>query len=159
MSEGNKKGKFSEGKMLEKSEKPGFGYVEGGKTNERKIIKEKECLELKSIGFLFTQTPEVLGSKLRGSGVWKPRGIQTAKGSGVCKDKTKKKGKAQHQHGSKTSNTRPQVQKHPIMPRRNLSPIRNKAHASRDIPPSYVLDATILVKLLPRMLEVSPTYM
>jgi hypothetical protein len=44
MSEGNKKGKFFKRKMLEKREKPGFGYVEGGKTNERKIIKEKECL-------------------------------------------------------------------------------------------------------------------
>jgi hypothetical protein len=32
MSEGNKKGKFSKRKMLEKSEKPGFGYVDGGKT-------------------------------------------------------------------------------------------------------------------------------
>jgi hypothetical protein len=55
MSEGNKKGKFSKRKMLEKSEKPGFGYVEGGKTKERKIIKEKECLEFESTGFLFTQ--------------------------------------------------------------------------------------------------------
>jgi hypothetical protein len=69
MSEGNKKGKFSKRKMLEKSEKPGFGYVEGGKTNERKIIKEKECLEFKSTGFLFTQTPEVPSSKPGGSGV------------------------------------------------------------------------------------------
>jgi hypothetical protein len=32
-----------------------------------------------------------------------------------------------------------QVQNHPIMPRRNLNPNKNKAHASRDIPPSYVL--------------------
>jgi hypothetical protein len=54
MGEGKKKGKFSKRKMLEKSEKPGFGYVEGGKTDERKIIKEKECLEFKSAGFLLT---------------------------------------------------------------------------------------------------------
>jgi hypothetical protein len=54
LGEGNKKGKFSNGKMLEKSEKPGFGYVGGGKTNERKITKEKECLEFKSTGSLFT---------------------------------------------------------------------------------------------------------
>jgi hypothetical protein len=103
MSEGNKKGKFSKRKMLEKSEKPGFGYVEGGKTNERKIIKEKECLEFKSTGFLFTQTLEVPSSKPGGSGVWKPQATQTAEpggsekilgGSGVCKDRTKKKGKA-----------------------------------------------------------------
>jgi hypothetical protein len=40
--------------MMEKSEKPCFGYVEGGKTNKRKIIKEKECLEFKSTGFLLT---------------------------------------------------------------------------------------------------------
>jgi hypothetical protein len=40
--------------MLEKSGKLGFGYVEGGKTNERKIIKEKEFLEFKSTGFLVT---------------------------------------------------------------------------------------------------------
>jgi hypothetical protein len=89
--------------MLEKSEKPGFGYVEGGKTNERKIIKEKECLEFKSTGFLFTQTLEVPSSKPGGSGVWKPQATQTAEpggsekilgGSGVCKDRTKKKGKA-----------------------------------------------------------------
>jgi hypothetical protein len=32
-----------------------------------------------------------------------------------------------------------QVQNHPIMPRRNLNPNKTKAHASRDIPPSYVL--------------------
>jgi hypothetical protein len=73
MGEGNKKGKFSKKKMLEKSEKLGFGYVEGGKTDERKIIKEKEYLEFKRSGFLFTQTPEVPSSKPEGSGVWKPR--------------------------------------------------------------------------------------
>jgi hypothetical protein len=73
MSEGNKKGKFTKKKMLEKSEKPGFGYVEGSKTNERKIINEKECIEFKSTGFLFTQTLEVPSSKPGGSGVWKPR--------------------------------------------------------------------------------------
>jgi hypothetical protein len=81
MSEGNKKGKFSKRKMLEKSEKPGFGYVEGGKTNERKI-KEKEYLEFKSIGFLFTQTPEVSSSNPGGSRVWKPRGTQTGEPGG-----------------------------------------------------------------------------
>jgi chromosome segregation ATPase len=69
MSEGNKKGKLFKRKTMEKSEKPGFGYVEGGKTNERKIIKEKECLEFKSTGFLFTQTPEVPSSKPGGSEV------------------------------------------------------------------------------------------
>jgi hypothetical protein len=148
MSEGNKKGRFTKRKMLEKSEKPGFGYVEGGKTNERKIINEKECLEFKSTGFLFAQTPEVPSSKPGGSGVWKPRVTQIGKpggsgkipgGSEVCKDRTKKKGKVQHQHVSKTSNTRVQVQNHPIFPRRNLSLNKNKAHASSDIPPSYVL--------------------
>jgi predicted RNase H-like nuclease (RuvC/YqgF family) len=77
MSEGNKKGKFSKRKISEISEKPGFGYVEGGKTNERKIIKEKECLEFKSTGFLFAQTLEVSSSKPGGSGVWKPRATQT----------------------------------------------------------------------------------
>jgi hypothetical protein len=157
MSEGNEKGKFSKRKMLEKSEKPGFGYVEGGKTNERKIIKEKECLEFKSTGFLFTQTPEVPSSKPEGSGVWKPRATQTREpggsgktlgGSGVCKDSTKKKGKVWHQHVSKTSNTRLQVQNHPIMPRRNLSLNKNKAHASRDIPPSYVLRRNNLGKFV-----------
>jgi hypothetical protein len=69
MSKGNKRGRFTKKKMLEKNEKPGFGYVEGGKTNERKIIKEKECLKFKSTGFLFAQTPEVLSSKPGGSGV------------------------------------------------------------------------------------------
>jgi hypothetical protein len=136
------------GKCWRKVKKPGFGYVEGGKTNERKIIKEKECLEFKSTGFLFAQTPEVPSSKPGGSRVWKPRATQTAepggskkilRGSGVCKDITKKKGKAQHQYVSKPSNTCMQVQNHPIMPRRNLTPNKNKAHASRDIPPSYVL--------------------
>jgi hypothetical protein len=74
MGEGNKKGKFSKRKMLEKSEKLGFVYVEGGKTKERKIIKEKECLEFKSTGFLFTQTPEVPSSKMEvpGSGSLEP---------------------------------------------------------------------------------------
>jgi hypothetical protein len=52
MSEGNKKGKAH--KMMVKSKKSGFGYVEGGKTSERKIIKGHECLEFKSNGFLFT---------------------------------------------------------------------------------------------------------
>jgi hypothetical protein len=148
MSEGNKRGRFTKKKRLEKSEKPDFEYVEGGKTNGRKIIKEKECLEFKSTGFLFSQTPEVPSSKPGGFGVWKPRATQTGEpggsgkipgGSGVCKDRTKKKGKVQHQHVSKTSNTRLQVQKRPIMPRRNLSLNKNKAHASSDIPPSYVL--------------------
>jgi hypothetical protein len=148
MSEGNKRRRFTKKEKLEKSEKPGFVYVEGGKTNGRKIIKEKECLEFKSIGFLFAQTPEVPSSRAGGSGVWKPRATQTGEpegsekipgGSGVCKDKTKKKGKVQHQHVSKTPNTRLQVQNHPIMPRRNLSPNKNKAHASSNIPPSYVL--------------------
>jgi hypothetical protein len=73
MNEGNKKGKFTKRKMSEKSEKPGFGYVEGGKTNERKIINEKKCLQFKSTGFLFTQTPEVPILNPGGSGVWKPR--------------------------------------------------------------------------------------
>jgi hypothetical protein len=148
MGEENKKARFTKRKMLEKSKNPGFGYVEGGKTNERKIIKEKECIDFKSTGFLFAQTPEVPSSKPGGSGVWKPRATQTAKlggsekilgSSGVCKDKSKKKNKAQHQHVSKASNTCMQVQNHPIMPRRNLNPNKNKAHASRDIPPSYVL--------------------
>jgi hypothetical protein len=148
MSEGNKRRRFTKKEKLEKSEKPGFVYVEGGKTNGRKIIKEKECLEFKSIGFLFAQTSEVPSSRAGGSGVWKPRATQTEEpegsekipgGSGVCKDKTKKKGKVQHQHVSKTPNTRLQVQNHPIMPRRNLSPNKNKAHASSNIPPSYVL--------------------
>jgi hypothetical protein len=53
MSEENKRRRFIKKEKLEKSEKPGFGYVEGGKTNGRKIFKEKECLEFKSIGFLF----------------------------------------------------------------------------------------------------------
>jgi hypothetical protein len=79
MSEENKKARFTKRKMVEKSKNPGFGYVEGGKTNETKIIKEKECLEFKSTGFLFAQTPEVLSSKPGGSGVWKPRATQTAK--------------------------------------------------------------------------------
>jgi hypothetical protein len=148
MSEGNKRRRFTKKEKLEKSEKPGFGYVEGGKTNGRKIIKEKECLEFKSTGFLFAQTPEVPSSKPGGSGVWKPRTTQTGEpggsgkipgGSGVCKDRTKKKGKVQHQHVSKIPNTRLQVQNHPIMPMRNLSPNKNKAHASSNIPPSYVL--------------------
>jgi hypothetical protein len=148
MSEGNKRGRFTKKEKLEKSEKPGFGHVERGKTNGRKIIKEKECLEFKGTRFLFAQTPEVPSSKPEGSGVWKPRATQTGQpegfgkmpgGSGVCKDKTKKKGKVQHQHVSKTPNTRLQVQNHPIMPKRNLSLNKNKAHASSNIPPSYVL--------------------
>jgi hypothetical protein len=103
------------------------------------------------------QNPEVPRSKPRGSGVWKPRATRIGEprgsgkipgGSGVCKDRTKKKGKAQHQHVSKTSNTRLQVQNHPIMPRRNLSPNKNKAHASRDIPPSYVLRRNNLGKVI-----------
>jgi hypothetical protein len=100
MGEENKKARFTERKMVEKSKNPGFGYVEGGKTNERKIIKEKECLEFKSTGFLFAETPKVPSSKPGCSGVWKPQATQTAKlggfekilgGSGVCKDKTKKR--------------------------------------------------------------------
>jgi hypothetical protein len=157
MSEGNKKVKLFKRKMMEKSEKLGFGYVEGGKTNERKIIKEKDCLEFKSTGFLFTQTPEVPSSKLGGSEVWKPRATQTGKpggsekilrGSENCDNRTKKKGKALHQHSSKTSNTYLQVQNHPIMPRRNFSPKKNKAHASRVIPPSYVLRRNNLGKVV-----------
>jgi hypothetical protein len=56
MSEGNKRRRFTKKEKLDKSHKPGFGYIEGGKTNGRKFIKEKECLEFKSTGFLFAQT-------------------------------------------------------------------------------------------------------
>jgi hypothetical protein len=135
MSEGNKKRKAPKRKIMEKSEKPGFGSIEGGKTNERKIIKEKECLEFKSTGFLFTQIPEVPTSKPGGPGVWKPRATQLGEprgsgeipgGSGVCKDRTKKKGKAQRQHVLKASNTSLRVQNHPVMPRRNLAPKRTR---------------------------------
>jgi hypothetical protein len=148
MGEENKRARFTKKKVLGKSKNPGFGYVEGGKTNERKIIKEKECFEFKSSGFLFSQTPEVPTSKPGGSGVCKPQATQTVKlggsekilgSSGVCKNKTKKKSKAQKQHVSKASNTCMQVQNHPIMPRKNLNPNKSKAHASRDIPPNYVL--------------------
>jgi hypothetical protein len=45
-------------------------------------------------------------------------------------------------------NTRLQVRNHSIMPRRNLSPNKNKAHASRDIPPSYVLRCNNLGKVV-----------
>jgi hypothetical protein len=69
MGEENKRARFTKKKVLEKSKNPGFGYVEGGKTNKRKIIKEKECLEFKSTVFLFAQTPEVPTSKPGGSGV------------------------------------------------------------------------------------------
>jgi hypothetical protein len=72
ISEGNTRRRFTKKEKLEKSEKPGFRYVEGGKTNGRKIIKEKKCLEFKSTGFLFAQTPEVPSSKPGGSRVWKP---------------------------------------------------------------------------------------
>jgi hypothetical protein len=108
MSEGKKRRRFTKKEKVEKNDKLGFGYVEQGKTNGRKIIKEKECLEFKSTGFLFAQTSEVPSSKPGGSGVWKPRNTQTGEpgGSGVCKDRTKKKGKVQHQHVSKTPNTR-----------------------------------------------------
>jgi hypothetical protein len=150
MSEGNKRGRFTKKEKLEKSVKPGFilDMMKGARQMEGKIIKEKECLEFKSTRFLFAQTPEVPSSKPGGSGVWKPRDTQTGepggsgkipRGSGVCKDRTKKKGKVHHQHVSKTPNTRLQVQNHPIMPRRNLSLNKNKAHASSNIPPSYVL--------------------
>jgi hypothetical protein len=148
MGEENKRPRFTKKKVLEKSKNPGFGYIEGGKTNERKIIKEKECLEFKSSGFLFSQTPEVPTSKPGGSGVWKPRAAQTVQlggsekilgSSGNCKDRTKKRSKTQKQHGSRASNTCMQVENHPMVPRRNLSPNKSKAHASRDIPPSYVL--------------------
>jgi hypothetical protein len=55
MGDENKRARLTKRKVLEKSKNLGFGYVEGGKTNERKIIKEKECLEFKSTGFLFTR--------------------------------------------------------------------------------------------------------
>jgi hypothetical protein len=72
MSEGNKRRRFTKKEKLEKSEKPSFVYIGGGKTNGRKIIKEKEWLQFKSTGFLFAQTPEVSSLKSRGSGAWKP---------------------------------------------------------------------------------------
>jgi hypothetical protein len=69
---------------------------------EGKLSRKRNALKFKSTGFLFAQTPEVPSLKPRGSGVWKPRATQTGEpggsgkipgGSGVCKDKTKKKGK------------------------------------------------------------------
>jgi hypothetical protein len=154
MSEGNKTGKAPKRNIMEKSEKPSFGYIEGGKTSERKIIKEKECLEFKSTGSLFTQTPKVPSSKPGGFGVWKPLATQIGEPGGfgkiswVCKNRTKKKGKAQHQHVPKASKTRLQVQNHPIMPRINMTPNKNKAHPSSDIPPSYVLRRNNLGKVV-----------
>jgi hypothetical protein len=41
-----------------------------------------------------------------------------------------------------------QVQNHPIMPRRNLYPNKNKPHASRDIPPNDVLRRNNLGKVV-----------
>jgi hypothetical protein len=68
MSEGNKKGKFFKRKMLEKSEKPGFGYVEGVKTNERSSRK-KSVLNSRALGFCLPRpwrfrapSPDVLKS-------------------------------------------------------------------------------------------------
>jgi chromosome segregation ATPase len=85
MSEGNKKRRFTKKEKFQKNEKPDFGYVEGGKTNGRKIIKENECLEFKSTGFLFSQTLEVPSSKPGGSGVWKPRTTQIGEPGGSGK--------------------------------------------------------------------------
>jgi hypothetical protein len=66
MNEGNKKGKFSMRKMMEKSEKPDFGYVEGGKTNERKSSRKRNVLNSRALGFCLprprrfrAQSPEV----------------------------------------------------------------------------------------------------
>jgi hypothetical protein len=62
------------------------------------VLKEDEYMPS-------VQSPEVLRSKPEGSRVWKPRATQTGEpggsgkipgGSGVCKDRTKKKGKVQH---------------------------------------------------------------
>jgi hypothetical protein len=51
MSEGNKRRRFTKKEKLEKSEKPDFGYVEGGKTNGRKIIRKRNALNSRALGF------------------------------------------------------------------------------------------------------------
>jgi hypothetical protein len=163
----NERVKFKEGKMPVNLD--GLGCHRNGKTGQRDIIKGQECIKFVSNGehkedeyMPSAQSPEVLRSKPKGSGVWKPQVTQSREpggsrkipgGSGVRKDRTKEKGKAQHKHVSKTSNTRLQVQNHPIMPRRNLSSNKNKAHASRDIPPSYVLRRNNLGKVVATYVE------
>jgi hypothetical protein len=52
--------------MLEKSKKPSFGYVEGGRPMKEKSSRKK-CLEFNSTGFLFAHTKEVPSSKPGGS--------------------------------------------------------------------------------------------
>jgi hypothetical protein len=103
----------------------GLGHHSNGKTGQRDIIKGQECIKFVSNGELkedeympSSQSPEVPRSKPGGSRIWKPCATQIGepggsrkipKGSRVYKDRTKKKGKAQHQHVLKASNTRLQV--------------------------------------------------
>jgi hypothetical protein len=49
MGEGNKKGKFFKRKMLEKSEKPGFGYVEALRLEGTKRRVKKRSSRIKSV--------------------------------------------------------------------------------------------------------------
>jgi hypothetical protein len=129
----NERVKFKEGKMPGNLD--GLGHQRNGKTGQRIIIKGQECIKFVSNGELkedeymhSTQSPEVPRSKPGGSEVWKPRATETAEprgsgkipeGYGVCKDRTKKKGKTQPQQGPKASNSRLQVHNHPTMPKRN----------------------------------------
>jgi hypothetical protein len=69
MSEGNKRRRFTKKEKLDKSDKPGFGYVEGGKTNGRKISKKRNALNSRALGFCLprprrfrARSPEVLES-------------------------------------------------------------------------------------------------
>jgi hypothetical protein len=103
---------------------------------------------------------EVPRSKPIGSGVRKPRATQTGEpgGSGVCKHKTKKKGKTQHQQVPKASNYCLQVHNYPMMPKRNKVAYKCKAHASTGIPPSYVLRCNNLGKGVSTYVGNLPTY-
>jgi hypothetical protein len=80
------------------------------------------------------QSPEVLRSK--------------PGGSGVCKDRTKKKGQTQPQQVPKASNSCLQVHKHPMMPKRNKVAHKTKTHAFTNIPSSYVLRRNNLRKVV-----------
>jgi hypothetical protein len=158
----NERIKFKEGKMLGNLD--GLGHYKGGKTNQRDIIKGQECIKFVSNGDLeedeympSAQNPEVPRQKCGGSGVWKPRTTRTAEpggfgeipgGSGVCNSRTENGIKAQPKQVPKTSNSCLQIKDHPIMPKRNKVAHKNMAHASTDIPPSYVLRRNNLGKVV-----------
>jgi hypothetical protein len=167
----NERVKYKEGKV--DGNLDGLGHHRNGRTGQRDIIKGQACIKFVSKCVLkedeympSVQSLEAPRSKPGGSGVWKPRSTE----------KPEVPGKFPEVPGSVRTEPRRKTRfNNDMLPRHLTLVCRSRTIQSslEGICPStrtrlmhletYLLamcrDATILVTLLPRMLQMSPTYM